>query len=109
MVHKMMANTRNPETHPGFCAIRPIMLYLPKSANLPPRYNTPPVRPHIVLSLWIKGAWKTIGRTPHKYAKENNSLTEAQMCRLNPFGMDSSAVFVFSALFLCLEPLTSNF
>ncbi len=31
------------------------------------------------------------------------------MWRLNPFGMDSSAVFVFSALFLCLEPLTSNF
>ena len=25
------------------------------------------------------------------------------------FGMDSSAVFVFSALFLRLEPLTSNF
>jgi hypothetical protein len=31
------------------------------------------------------------------------------MWRLNPFGIDSSAVFVFSALFLRLEPLTSNF
>jgi len=44
-----------------------------------------------------------------KCAKENNPLTEAQTWRLNPFGMDPSAVFVFSALFLRLEPLTSNF
>jgi hypothetical protein len=42
-------------------------------------------------------------------AKENNPLTEAQTWRLNSFGMDPSAVFVFSALFLRLEPLTSNF
>jgi len=33
----------------------------------------------------------------------------AQTWRLNPFGVDPSAVSAFSALFLRLEPLTSNF
>jgi len=59
---RMMANTRNPETLPGFCDIPLIMLCLSKRASIPLRYNTTPVRAHIVLSVWIKGAWKKIGR-----------------------------------------------
>jgi hypothetical protein len=57
----------------------------------------------------IVGPRGQVGLPDIKCAKENNPLTEAQTWRLNPFGMDPSAVLVFSALFLRLEPLTSNF
>jgi hypothetical protein len=82
MVHRMMANTRNAETHPGFCAIRPIMLYLPKRANLPPRYNTPPASPHIALSVWIKAAWQKIGRkraAKSKRTPANKTISDGKL------------------------------
>jgi len=49
------------------------------------------------------------GKPYRTSVQENNPLTEGQTWRLNLFGMDPSAVFVFSALFLRLEPITSNF
>jgi hypothetical protein len=69
----MMANARNPETHPGFCATR---------ANLPTTYKTAPIRPHIPLSVWIKGAWKTIGRKKANIKKRtpaNRKISDGEL------------------------------
>ena len=82
MANRMMANIRNPETHPGFCAILPVMLYLPMLANLPPRYNTIPIRPHIPLSVWTKGVWKTIERkraNKRKRTPANRKISDGEL------------------------------